>query len=453
MGGRKVVTHTQMPTGDLIIPEGHVFQVQTRSLGPRRYVVEKKLGEGGAGIVYRGRDEQDGSPIVIKTPKTYGDKSLLSQIEERVLADIDHPNIVQYLGSVVDSYGHHIVFYEQLFYNPLLYLNSQECKKRVNVRCDRKARYIPLPPATAVDLGYELIRGVEYLHSKGLYHHDIKLDNLLVRLDYDQARISAKDYFDCLLTNRYRGVLIDAGGVRNADYLKMLNQGESTIIPPQLTPALAPPEVLMEVRRPDGQVSRWWTTTIDVYQVAIVLYALYTGHVPYSHVDSVSSATFQDLEKIIEIKRLERRGEVCPFSLDTMGRVFLKADCPFRARGSDHMRPRFDKAFFSFLKQRVDPEPEKRGTIGELKHEFEQIFGIRRNRQSTVTSTLRARQLYNLRHLPYSQTLYRLENLNRLWQAGNRASGSQQSGPPSTKLKRSQIMRGFWDPNSEQNWQ
>lgn len=459
-------TPPSKPTRPLIIPQGHVFRVKTRHDGVRDYRVEKKLGEGGAGIVYRGIDVETGRAVVIKAPKVYGGNGYSSKIEEQVLSSLDHVNIMSFLGSIVDRYGHLICFYEQLFSNPLLFLNMGETRRRVRFRQDPKARYLPLPPSHAINFGFELLRAVEHLHDRGLIHHDIKLGNFLVRLDYTEARISPQDYFKCIIDHRYRGVLIDAGGVRNLDYLEMLNKGEDTIVPPELTPVLAPPEVLIEIRLADGRLTRLWTPTVDLYQCALVIYSMFTGHTPYSHLDT--DTNFSDYDDVCNIKRAEHRGQISPIFLDIIKTVRFREDCPLKEVG-DHVRARFDRAFFALLKKRVHPDPAQRGTITEFRQDFEKLFQFRKTRRDASFFSLKERQEYNRRHLAMGQTLFSLvPNRNRLWQAGNEETGNFSRGfnresfrqsqltpaptpnrdhrqTPSKSIKRTHIIRGFWD--------
>ena len=64
----------------------------------RQYVLTRKLGEGGMGVVYEARDERLGRLVAIKRVRAFsGDATLRDRLvrEARTAAAISHPNICQ----------------------------------------------------------------------------------------------------------------------------------------------------------------------------------------------------------------------------------------------------------------------------------------------------------------------------------------------------------------------
>src|SRR5262245_66636767 len=64
----------------------------------RHYVLTRKLGEGGMGVVYEARDERLGRLVAIKRVRSFsGDATLRDRLvrEARTAAGISHPNICQ----------------------------------------------------------------------------------------------------------------------------------------------------------------------------------------------------------------------------------------------------------------------------------------------------------------------------------------------------------------------
>jgi hypothetical protein len=124
------------------------------------YVIEAVQGEGGFGVVYRGRSPS-GAPVAIKRARERGaDPEELAQ-EFRLLARLRHEHIVALLDFGFEDGAPYLV---------------TEWIEGTDLRT--WARGKPLD-AVAPALG-GVLRALEYLHARGVLHRDLKPQNVLV---------------------------------------------------------------------------------------------------------------------------------------------------------------------------------------------------------------------------------------------------------------------------------
>lgn len=212
-----------------------------------RYIVQKKLGQGGFGITYLVKDKK-GQLLVVKTLKDevmtdpefeeYRDKYLRDFDREAVkLAICRHPHIVR-----VENH-----FYEKPL--PCLvmeYIKGQDLWQRLK-------RNGPLPEAEATRYIRQIGEALTVIHEKGLLHRDLKPHNIMVRTAGDPQGSD-------------EAVLIDFGIAR--EFIPNLTQTHSALV----TPGFAPLEQY------DEQARRGEFT--DVYALAATYYCLVTGKMP-----------------------------------------------------------------------------------------------------------------------------------------------------------------------------
>ncbi|KAJ8097483.1 hypothetical protein POJ06DRAFT_261501 [Lipomyces tetrasporus] len=142
------------------------------------WVKGELIGKGTFGRVYLALNATTGEMIAVKqvdVPQTAGDKDSVKQrevvealnAEVQTMKDLDHLNIVQYLG------------YEALPNVCSLFL---EYVPGGSVgTCLRKHGRFERPVIHS--LTRQVVDGLAYLHSKGILHRDLKSDNLLLDLD------------------------------------------------------------------------------------------------------------------------------------------------------------------------------------------------------------------------------------------------------------------------------
>ena len=146
----------------------------------RQYVLTRKLGEGGMGVVYEARDERLGRLVAIKRVRTFsGDATLRDRLvrEARTAAGISHPNICQVyeLGEV----GGELFVVMEL-------LDGETLAARV-------AR-APLAVNEALQITLGILAALEAMHARGIVHRDLKPSNVFLTqhgvklLDFGLAR-------------------------------------------------------------------------------------------------------------------------------------------------------------------------------------------------------------------------------------------------------------------------
>ncbi|MBD1937227.1 serine/threonine-protein kinase [Microcoleus sp. FACHB-68] len=207
-----------------------------------RYVIEKKLGEGGFGITYLAKDRQ-GKRVVIKTLKDevmdnpdfadFRDKYKHDFRDEALrLAVCRHPHIVQ-----IENVFHH----ESLPCIAMEYIEGEDLSRRVKT-CG------VLAEMEALQYIQQIGEALTIVHDKGLLHRDVKPQNIMV------------------CSHRSEAVLIDFGLAR--EFIPDLTQTHTVL----LTAGYAP------IEQYDDQARRGEFT--DVYALAATLYYLLTGRVP-----------------------------------------------------------------------------------------------------------------------------------------------------------------------------
>lgn len=146
----------------------------------RKFRVERRLGAGGMGIVYRAIDLQLGRAVAIKTlPVVAPAEASELRREARAMAVVSHPNLAQIYG-LETSRGRPMLVVE--------YLGGGTLTARL--------RRQTLSIEAAIDLGVGLASGLSALHDAGILHRDVKPSNIAFSredvpklLDFGLARL------------------------------------------------------------------------------------------------------------------------------------------------------------------------------------------------------------------------------------------------------------------------
>jgi serine/threonine-protein kinase len=145
-----------------------------------RFKIERKLGEGGMGVVFAARDDRLGRTIAIKTLSApANDESAQKRVwrEARAAASVNHPNICQ-IYEVGEEDGRLFIAMELL--------EGESLAERL--------RRGPMSPDQAVSIALSMLAALSALHARGIVHRDLKPSNVFLTvhgvklLDFGLAR-------------------------------------------------------------------------------------------------------------------------------------------------------------------------------------------------------------------------------------------------------------------------
>jgi len=143
-----------------------------------RYQKLEKIGEGTYGVVYKAKDKHTDEIVALKRIRLeVEDEGIPSTTlrEISVLRQLKHPAIVE-LTDVVQSEGRLYLVFEFV---------EKDLKKYFEA-CEG-----PLPPQLVKSYSFQLLKGVEYCHIRGVMHRDLKPQNILVSRD---GRLKIADF-------------------------------------------------------------------------------------------------------------------------------------------------------------------------------------------------------------------------------------------------------------------
>jgi len=133
-----------------------------------------RLGVGGVGVVYRGRHVQLDRPVAIKVLQQSAAASpewrRRFEREARVLSTLAHPNIVSIIDFGIDGDV------------PYLVMELLEGKTLADLINEG-----PVPPARALDIIRQTLRGLAFAHRQVIAHRDLKPANIFLQALPDQA--------------------------------------------------------------------------------------------------------------------------------------------------------------------------------------------------------------------------------------------------------------------------
>jgi serine/threonine-protein kinase len=202
------------------------------------WVVEKQLGKGGMGSVYRCRNRHASrihAAIKLLDPVLSYQGTARARFvrEAEILFTLNHPHIVKVSSVNLDSMP------------PYLEMEFVEGTS-LEEELERRGA---LSLSQALGLTAQLTSAVHHLHLNGVYHRDIKPTNLLIRPD---GLLKLVDF----------GLAVEATGDRITDAGTTFG-----------TPSYAPPEWVQP-----GEIDR---AAWDIYGIGVVLYEMLTGEVAF----------------------------------------------------------------------------------------------------------------------------------------------------------------------------
>jgi len=211
------------------------------------YEILETLGRGGMGVVYRARQIALDRVVALKTmvPESSRDPEFQGRFEREAksMAALSHPNIV-----TVHDYGER----EGFIWFAMELVEGTDLRR---ILTDKKR----LPPGEAAGLVVQVCDALEYAHSKGVVHRDVKPENVLVD---SRGRVRLTDFgLAKILGPDAGGLLTQSGAVL----------GTARYMAPE------------QMENPSSVDHR-----ADVFSVGVVFYELLTGERPLGQFDPPS---------------------------------------------------------------------------------------------------------------------------------------------------------------------
>lgn len=207
-----------------------------RKLGP--FVVDKELGAGAMGSVFRAKHEQTGQIVAIKliSAALASNEQAIARFQREVsiLKQLDHPHITKYFGS---GRWHNTPFYIMEF------IEGESLDHIV----ERRGR---ITWEEVVQIGQQTCAALQHAHDKGIIHRDLKPANLMILPD---GAVKLTDF-----------------GIAKDTDVTALTAANSTLG----TASYMSPEQCKGVRDINAKS--------DLYSLGVMFYELLTGRKPFN---------------------------------------------------------------------------------------------------------------------------------------------------------------------------
>jgi serine/threonine protein kinase len=231
-----------------------------------RYHIERKIGEGGMGVVFAARHAVIERPLAIKVLKreVMRDTATIKRFvqEAKAASRIGHPNIVDVtdFGTTADG----------LTYQVMEYVDGKTLGQALREGA-------PFKSSRAIRIVSQLARALGAAHDKGIVHRDLKPENIF---------------------------LLDRDGRK--DFVKLVDFGIAKVAPPSGQPADGPRLTRAgavfgtpEYMAPEQAAGRGDTDgRVDIYALGIIAYEMVTGRVPFRGDTMVRTLAMQMLDPV-----------------------------------------------------------------------------------------------------------------------------------------------------------
>jgi serine/threonine protein kinase len=227
--------NTSAPTSEGMI-EIDVSELQPGSLFARRYLIEKKLGEGGFGTVYKATDKILDVPVALKIMSAkivHNEKTLERFKREVILArKVAHPNACR-IYDIGESHGTHYVSMEFLEGNTLADLIGGQGA---------------LSPDVGIGIIRQVLQALQEAHRVGIIHRDLKPQNIMV-------------------DSNLKASIMDFGISISADVTRVTQTGVLIGTPYYMAPEQ------FEGKDIDSRA--------DIYSIGVIMFEILTGRLPF----------------------------------------------------------------------------------------------------------------------------------------------------------------------------
>lgn len=285
----------------------------------QRYKILALLGEGGAGQVFRVRDEQEEREIALKTLLDLEDVHMARfKQEAEILQTLNHPSIPRiYRCEATKRYAY--IAMELVEGVSLAALHKENC---------------PLSIQTVKTVIRQTALALAHAHERGIVHRDVKPANIIVITDSGSDIIKLVDF-----------------GIARADYSSQ-REGRRISLTGDIfgTPYYMSPEQI-EAKAVDERA--------DIYSLGCVFYELLTGSPPFVGSSPFETAAFHLNEKPLRLKEASL-GATFPEDLERLVLKMLEKDPGNRPQSMKEFVQDLDRLpDLPDLSQRPEPAQEQ----------------------------------------------------------------------------------------------
>lgn len=201
-----------------------------------RFKLDRILGKGGTGVVYRGIDPDNGNVVALKL--FYGSffrnrlhlRDFIRSVQK--FQKFSHQNVAQIYEFLQGDDGECLV---------LEYVDGPDLKWYLDNR--------PWNLQERLVIASGICNGLQYIHERGFTHHDLKPSNII-------------------FTRRGLPKLVDYSLCGNSYLLSLFD----TSLHEQVTPMYVAPELIRNEKA---------TPQSDIYSLGITFYIMFTGRIPF----------------------------------------------------------------------------------------------------------------------------------------------------------------------------
>ncbi|KAJ1965927.1 hypothetical protein GGI12_000448 [Dipsacomyces acuminosporus] len=170
-----------------------------------KYKAIKEIGEGAFSSVILALNIETEEKVAIKKMKKRRWKDAAAQAEINALQKLNHENVIRLFDVFREDYRSYLVF------------ECMDCdlNELVNSRKGRK-----IPDTVILDITYQVLNGLDFIHSNDLFHRDIKPENVLIR-----RRINSTEEGSTIVVE---AKIADFGLVHDLDFSRPLTDYIST---------------------------------------------------------------------------------------------------------------------------------------------------------------------------------------------------------------------------------
>ena len=247
------------PTDDTIVETTSATDLTGKRLG--NYRVVAAIGHGGMAKVYKGYQPLLDRYVAIKVldPRFATDEEFRArfQREAAAIARLRHPNIVQVYDSGTRSLIHYMV---------MEYIAGDTLKTRIRAA---RAMGEQLSPQEIMTVLRGVAAALDHAHAREIIHRDVKPANIMLRIEeIAPEKDSSGLPLDDTTYRTFMPVLTDFGVAKIMEGVQFTGTGMT----------IGTPDYMAPEQGGSGQI----THRADLYSLAVILYEMLTGELPFT---------------------------------------------------------------------------------------------------------------------------------------------------------------------------